>query len=125
MINEARQAGDKNNPVIVDLHPDRPDFRGFQGPTCIVSLEADPSFEEVEHAGAVLTKNSEDHSVLDNMFFISGEIPRGTDYEVGLRRGMRFKKDENKWIEDTLVRDERYLMCNVKGEACQPKLTNC
>ena len=122
MINEARQAANKTTPVVVDLQPDRPDFRGFQAPTCIVSLEADPSFEEAEQAGAVLTKNGSDHAVLDNMFLICGEIPRTTEYEVGVQRGLRFRKGENKWIADTLIRDERYLMCNLKGKPCQSKL---
>ncbi|KAF2666822.1 Metallo-hydrolase/oxidoreductase [Microthyrium microscopicum] len=114
MINEGRKAVNKTSPVTVDLQPDRPDYRGFLGPTGIISLEADPTFNEVEKAGGVVVKNAQGHTVLDNMFYISGEIPRVTEYEIGLRRAMRFVNEQDKWIEDTLIKDERYLMVNLK-----------
>jgi 7,8-dihydropterin-6-yl-methyl-4-(beta-D-ribofuranosyl)aminobenzene 5'-phosphate synthase len=116
MINEARKTANKPSGVTVDLQPDRPDFRGFLGPTGIISLEADPHFDELEKAGGSVAKNAQAHTVLDDMFYISGEIPRVTEYELGLRRAMRFVKEQEEWIEDTLIKDERYLMVNLKGE---------
>jgi 7,8-dihydropterin-6-yl-methyl-4-(beta-D-ribofuranosyl)aminobenzene 5'-phosphate synthase len=115
-INKARFDKQKSSSVIVDLHPNRPDFRGFQLPDFPVSLEADPSFQEVEDAGAYLVKEANTHAVLDNMFFISGEIPRTTPYELGLRRGLRWDAAKAAWEEDTLIKDERFLMCNLKGK---------
>ncbi len=114
MINQARLSEDG---VIVDLHPNRPTYRGFLGPAGPVSLEADPTFAEIEAAGATVMKNDQPHTVLDDMFLVSGEIPRVTPYEVGFKRGMRFNQDSASWESDELIQDERFLMCNVKGTA--------
>ena len=101
--------------AAVDLHPERPDYRGMMGPKEFpISLEADPSFEEIESAGANVEKHDKPHTVLDNMFLISGEIPRTTAYETGLRRGLRFVKSQGDWIDDHLILDERLVMCKVK-----------
>jgi len=101
--------------ATVDLHPDRPDYRGFMGPKGFpFSLEADPSFEEIGSAGAHVEKHDKPHTVLDNMFLISGEIPRTTAYETGLRRGLRFDKSQGDWVDDHLIEDERLVMCKVK-----------
>jgi len=116
MINDAKRLANMSDPVLVDVHSARPDYRGFQSLQCIVSLEADPSFEEIETAGAKLMKGDETHSALGNLLLVSGEIPRVTSYELGLRRGLRFLKAEKKWIKDTLVRDERFVMCHLKGK---------
>lgn len=114
IINGARPP---DSPVVVDLHPDRPHYRGFLGPAGPVSLEADPTFAEIEAAGATVVKNDKPHAVLDDMFLVSGEIPRVTSYEVGFKRGMRFNQDTSSWESDELILDERFLMCNVKGMA--------
>jgi 7,8-dihydropterin-6-yl-methyl-4-(beta-D-ribofuranosyl)aminobenzene 5'-phosphate synthase len=117
-IKEAKAATpNARQELIVDLHPDRPDFRGFQGPGFPVSLEADPTFEEIENAGGIVSKNDSVHTVLDDMFLISGFIPRQTPYERGLRRGIRFENAVGAWVEDTVMADERYVMCKVKGIA--------
>ena len=113
MINKAR--GTTGLPV--DLHPDRPTYRGFLGPFGPVSLEKDPTFEEIEAAGGKVLKNDQPHQVLDGMFLISGEIPRVTPYEKGFQQGMRFNQETGRWVSDELIRDERFLMCNVKGES--------
>jgi 7,8-dihydropterin-6-yl-methyl-4-(beta-D-ribofuranosyl)aminobenzene 5'-phosphate synthase len=113
MINEAK--GTKTIPV--DLHPSRPTYRGIQGPFGPVSLEADPTFEEIEAAGGQVLKNDQPHAILDDSFLVSGEIPRVTPYEVGLARAIRFYPESGKWESDEQIADERFLMCNVKG-AC-------
>lgn len=100
---------------MIDLHPDRPDYRGLAIGHKIISLQADPSFEEIESAGGVIYKNDEMHTVLDNFFLISGEIPRRTTYEHGLKHAMRFDREENDWFSDEAITDERFLMCNLKG----------
>ncbi|EER40248.1 metallo-beta-lactamase domain-containing protein [Histoplasma capsulatum H143] len=117
MIKEAKtKKGSSSDDLVVDLHPSRPDYRGIRMPSEIVSLEADPTFEEIEQAGAKVEKHSEAHTVLDNMFLISGEIPRETEYEIGLKFGVRFHKDSGKWESDELINDERFLACNIKGK---------
>lgn len=115
LINDAKPGGQEK--VTVDLHPDRPTFRGVMTPAGFpVSLEADPTFEEIEAAGGVVEKNAGTHAVCDGMFLISGEIPRKTDYEVGIRNAIRLDKEKGQWKPDELIMDERLVMCNLKGE---------
>lgn len=117
LINEAKAATNQNSTskLIVDLHPNRPDYRGIMGMVPI-SLEADPTFEEIEKAGAVVEKHDEMHTILDDMFLISGEIPRVTAYEKGIPRGIRFSKQTGKWEDDTLILDERLVACRLKDK---------
>ncbi|KAF9895202.1 hypothetical protein FE257_000104 [Aspergillus nanangensis] len=102
-------------PVYMDVHPNRPAFRGVQADRPI-SLEADPSFEELEAARATLIKSDQPHTVLDAFFLVSGEVPRQTTYEDGIYGGLRFNSSTGQWEEDTLIMDERYVMCNLKDK---------
>ncbi|KAK3069328.1 hypothetical protein LTR53_012411 [Teratosphaeriaceae sp. CCFEE 6253] len=113
MANAARGSGAAL--ISVDLHPARPDYRGVMA-MAPVSLEADPTFEEIEFAGGKVEKHDEAHVVLDSFFMVSGEIPRTTEYEKGLRRGIRYLKATGKWETDEQMQDERFLMCKLKGK---------
>ena len=115
MIQDARIASSAN-PVIVDLHPDRPDYRGMGFGAEVVSMEADPTFDEVRGRGGIVDLHTEAHTVLDDMFLISGEIPRTTPYERGLANGWRYHGEEQAWKPDVLMLDERFMVCNVKGD---------
>ena len=121
MIRDAKQARGCPDDLVINVHPDRPAYRGIATSEHIVSLEADPSFEEISATGAVLKKHSQAHTVLDDMFLISGEIPRLTSYEVGLKHAVRFDPEELDWYSDEIIADERFLACNLKGEL----LSNC
>jgi len=112
MINEAKGT----TGIPVDLHPNRPAYRGFMGPFGPISLERDPTFEEIEAVGGKVMKNDQPHAILDDMFLVSGEIPRVTPYEKGFARGMRFNQESGSWESDELILDERFLICNVKGK---------
>jgi 7,8-dihydropterin-6-yl-methyl-4-(beta-D-ribofuranosyl)aminobenzene 5'-phosphate synthase len=113
MINTAKAATAQK--VTVDLHPNRPDFRGVTLPIFQMSLEADPTFDEIQAAGGIVAKNDKTHTILDDFFLVSGEIPRETSYENGIRRGARFIKEKGVWEKDELILDERFLMCKLKG----------
>jgi 7,8-dihydropterin-6-yl-methyl-4-(beta-D-ribofuranosyl)aminobenzene 5'-phosphate synthase len=113
-IKQAQESTNKKKKIIVDLHSNRPQYRGFQTPMGLISLEADPTFDEIHEAGGIVESSTKTHTILNKMFLVSGEIPRITSYELGLRRSMRF--DEGKgWTEDILIKDERFLMCKLKG----------
>lgn len=112
MIQEAKSSKDG---LTIDLHPNRPDYRGFQGPASIVSLERDPTWAEIEATGVTVVKNDKAHTILDGFFVVSGEIPRVTPYEVGFVRGMRYTEATGVWEKDELILDERLLMCKIKG----------
>ena len=118
MINDARlSSSGSDGKVVVDLHPDRPDYRGFVIPgTAHVSFEADPSFSEIEAAGGVVEKNAEGHTVSDGFFHVSGEIPRNTAYELGVRGAARYVGAKKAWEPDTLIMDERLVVCHLRGK---------
>ncbi|KAI0181886.1 Metallo-hydrolase/oxidoreductase [Hypoxylon sp. FL1284] len=99
--------------VVVDLHPDRPDCRGIMA-SAPISLEPDPTFAEIEGAGAAVFASGNAHTVLDDTFLVSGSIPRRTSYEGGIRGGIRLTS-EGSWEKDELIMDERLVMCNLKG----------
>ena len=94
-----------STPVVVDVHPDRPLARGIApGPSydkVVCALQRDPAFEEItQREGVVLEKHGEPHLVSDGTVYISGEIPRVTEYEQGLHGGARWRIGENgigKW----------------------------
>ncbi|KAJ5274268.1 hypothetical protein N7505_002813 [Penicillium chrysogenum] len=116
MISDAKRAESRSGDLVADLHPDRPVYRGISLPSHIISLQADPTFEEIGNAGAVVDKRSEPHTVLDNFFLVSGEIPRVTPYETGLKNAVRYDPDESDWFSDEVIVDERSLICNLKGK---------
>ncbi|KAF6804284.1 hypothetical protein CSOJ01_10315 [Colletotrichum sojae] len=118
MVNECRNQSDE---LVVDLHPDRPEYRGIATPHGPISLEADPTPSEVEQAGARVLLSQDAHPILDEMFVVSGEISRTTDYEAGLPGGLKFvpssaSENGGSWIKDEQILEERYVMCNVKGK---------
>lgn len=115
MIKAAKNRKSDTSEVIVDLHSNRPAYRGFSTPRGNISLEADPTFAELESAGARIVKHDDDHTVLGNMFLVSGEIPRTTAYEVGISNGVRLN-DGGAWEADPLIKDERFVLCNLKGK---------
>jgi len=52
---------------------------------------------------------------LDDLFWISGEIPRRTTYENGLVNQVR-RDTDGVWRPDPLLMDERFLAVNVKDK---------
>ncbi|KAK7969017.1 beta-lactamase-like protein [Apiospora saccharicola] len=124
MISEAAATKSKpdtersTTPVVVDVHPNRPAFRGVMIPTTQepISLQADPTVQELQDAGAAVRRESEAYTVLDDMFLVSGAIPRETDYEGGIRGGITFNEASGKWERDELILDERFVMCRLKGK---------
>lgn len=53
-------------------------------------------------------------SLLDNMFYVSGEIPRITRYERGFPGHMCRNEDDSNWEPDPLILDERFLAVHVE-----------
>jgi 7,8-dihydropterin-6-yl-methyl-4-(beta-D-ribofuranosyl)aminobenzene 5'-phosphate synthase len=48
----------------------------------------------------------------EGLFYVSGYIPRETDYEKGIPNHLSFVG--GKWISDEEIADERYVACKVK-----------
>ncbi|CAM1508878.1 Fc.00g026170.m01.CDS01 [Cosmosporella sp. VM-42] len=110
LINEEKRDSD---PVLVDVPLNRPEYRGvmFHEP---ISLEPDPTLNEIKEVGGRLQGSNGAHMVVNSTYFVSGEIPRQTAYEGGIPGGIRF--ENGKWETDELIMEERYVMCKIKGK---------
>ena len=53
--------------------------------------------------------------LLDDMFYLSGEIPRVTSYEKGFPAHVK-QLPNQEWIPDPLILDERFLVVNVRNK---------
>lgn len=100
-------------PLVVDVHPDRPDQRGILTPFDIFAmLPPEPTIEAIETAGAHVVAHADAHSVA-GLFLASGDIPRQTTYETGLAGHHSWRGDQV--ALDLEIHDERFLAANVRG----------
>jgi 7,8-dihydropterin-6-yl-methyl-4-(beta-D-ribofuranosyl)aminobenzene 5'-phosphate synthase len=79
-------------------------------------MEDIPSREDLTTFGAEVIATKEPQVLLDDMFFVSGEIPRVTGYERGYPGQVRLADDGKTWEPDELLLDERFLAVNVAGK---------
>ena len=92
----------------VDVHPHRPIARGIApGPTydkVLCALPPDPTFEAIEELKGIVDKQKYGHTVAGGSVWVSGEIPRQTEFETGLNGGMRWVEEGEggKWISDSV-----------------------
>ncbi|HSN42278.1 MAG TPA: MBL fold metallo-hydrolase [Burkholderiales bacterium] len=75
-----------------------------------------PSPQELAAAGATVVNAPESRLLLDNCFYLSGEIPRVTPYERGLPGHLKRAADGSAWEPDPWLMDERYVAAHVKGK---------
>lgn len=75
-----------------------------------------PSPQELTAAGATVVNAPEARLLLDNCFYLSGEIPRVTPYEKGLPGHLKRAADGKSWEPDPWLMDERYVAAHVKGK---------
>jgi 7,8-dihydropterin-6-yl-methyl-4-(beta-D-ribofuranosyl)aminobenzene 5'-phosphate synthase len=86
-----------------------------RGGECLLQKPV-PIPPELIEAGAFVVNDSAPRLLLDSMFYLSGEIPRVTPYEQGLKGHVKRAADGKSWEPDPLIMDERYLAVNVKGK---------
>jgi 7,8-dihydropterin-6-yl-methyl-4-(beta-D-ribofuranosyl)aminobenzene 5'-phosphate synthase len=75
-----------------------------------------PSPDDLAAKGAVPVVTTEAQALLDDMFLVSGEIPRVTRYEKGFPGHKRRSEDGQCWEDDPLIMDERFLAVHVRGK---------
>ena len=98
------------------LHPGMASERALRMPDGgIMPMAQVPTPDELIQAGAQPTVTDEPQSLLDGMFYVSGEIPRVTGYEKGLVNQVR-RTAGGTWEPDPLIMDERFLAVAVKGK---------
>jgi 7,8-dihydropterin-6-yl-methyl-4-(beta-D-ribofuranosyl)aminobenzene 5'-phosphate synthase len=103
--------------VPLFLHPGMFHERGQrQSDGGVLPMEAIPTPRQWRDFGAEPVVADNPQTVLNDMFFISGEIPRVTSYEKGLVWQVRRVADDAPWESDPLVIDERFLAVHVRGK---------
>jgi 7,8-dihydropterin-6-yl-methyl-4-(beta-D-ribofuranosyl)aminobenzene 5'-phosphate synthase len=113
-IAAARRTAGVRAPLLVDLHPDRPDQRGILLPTgTMILFQPEPTLAALEAAGAHVATHAGAHALCDGFFFGSGQIDRVTEYEKGLVGHHSFRGDTG--AEDPLILDERFVAARVRG----------
>ena len=75
-----------------------------------------PSIAELTAQGARVVSTTEPQRFLDDMFYVSGEIPRVTPFERGLPGQVRRTADGKDWEADEQILDERWLAVHVAGK---------
>jgi len=112
-IAEARsRAGEP--PLLVDVHPDRPDRRGMLTPLgTFAMLPPEPTLAAIEAAGGQIAQHADAHAVASGLFLSSGDIPRTTDYETGFAGHYSWR--DGRAAPDPEIHDERFLAALVRG----------
>ena len=106
---------DGDRVVPLHLHPGvfvRRAIRLATGET--IPLQDVPSAAALRAAGYVLVESNEREELLDGTFVLSGEVPR-TSFERGMGNQVRLTAT-GEWEPDPLVRDERFMVADVKGK---------
>jgi 7,8-dihydropterin-6-yl-methyl-4-(beta-D-ribofuranosyl)aminobenzene 5'-phosphate synthase len=104
-------------PIPCYLHPGMFRQRALPMPGGgLLPIREIPSPDDLASKGAVPVVTVEPQVLLDEMFFLSGEIPRITSYETGFPGHKRLSEDGKSWEDDPLIMDERFLAAYVKGK---------
>jgi 7,8-dihydropterin-6-yl-methyl-4-(beta-D-ribofuranosyl)aminobenzene 5'-phosphate synthase len=104
-------------PVPVHVNPDMFVHRGVGSEEDgILPLEDIPSLEILGTSGGQVVNDSDSRLLLDDMFYLSGEIPRMTPYEKGLPGHHKRSANSSEWEPDPWVMDERFVAIHLKGK---------
>lgn len=104
-------------PVPVYVHPEMFRQRALTlASGTVLPIKAIPNPRELAELGAEVVSSTAPQLVLDDFFWISGEIPRITPYEKGFPGHLRRSEDGSGWEPDPLIMDERYLAIRVRDK---------
>lgn len=110
-------AANGRNPVPFHVNPGMFVTRGMRLPNGkVIPAERVMDPVELERRGAAIVNSPDARAIMDQMFYISGEIPRVTPYERGLPPHVKLAQDGATWEPDPLILDERYLAVHVRGK---------
>jgi 7,8-dihydropterin-6-yl-methyl-4-(beta-D-ribofuranosyl)aminobenzene 5'-phosphate synthase len=113
---ELMRAATPNRATPIYLHPSMFAERGQRQPDGgVLPMALLPTPEELAHVGAEPVVTDAPQLLLDGTFYLSGEIPRVTSYEIGLQNHVR-RNAQGEWEADPLITDERFLAVAVKDK---------
>jgi len=82
----------------------------------VVPFEIVPSPEVLAKHGAQVHNAKDERTLLDGFFYLSGEIPRLTDFEKGRQDHVCREDIKQDWYPDPLLMDERYLAVQIRNK---------
>ena len=98
-------------------HPDMFLQRGVRRPNGeVLAFAPIPSPQDLTTRGAEVRCSAEPQTLLDGLFYLSGEIPRVIPYEQGLPNHLRRTAPEAEWEPDPLIMDEQFVAVNVEDK---------
>ena len=101
--------------VPFHVNPDMFVRRAVERPgNVLMPMKDIPRVNELSAHGAEVINEPGSQILLEDSFYLSGEIPRVTAYEKGLPK--QFAWVDGRWEPDPLVRDERFLAVSVKDK---------
>jgi 7,8-dihydropterin-6-yl-methyl-4-(beta-D-ribofuranosyl)aminobenzene 5'-phosphate synthase len=82
----------------------------------IAPFQRVPSPEALAAHGAQVINNGDPRLLLDDCFYLSGEIPRVSSFEKGRPDHLCRRATDQPWEPDPLILDERYVAVHVRGK---------
>lgn len=113
------QAGNRRPGQKIEFHANDAMFvrRGVRTPAgSVVSFRDPPATEELKRAGATPKFDAAGRTLAGNLAYLSGEIPRTTEYETGFPGHVAWDGDKEDWVDDPLILDERWLAVRLRGK---------
>ncbi len=103
-------------PVPTYTHPEMFARRATRsGKGALQPMEPMPGADMLAANGADLIVTRDEQSLLDDLFYVSGEIPRVTPFERGLPGHVR-QTATGGWEPDETLPDERFVAVHVAGK---------
>jgi 7,8-dihydropterin-6-yl-methyl-4-(beta-D-ribofuranosyl)aminobenzene 5'-phosphate synthase len=114
---EMIQLNNGGRAVPTYMHPGMYRTRAFKAPDgSMRPLDDLPTPAMLEQQGACVIHATEGLVILDDLFYVSGEIPRVTAFETGLPGQYRRTENGLDWEPDPLLMDERFVAVKVKDK---------
>ena len=79
-------------------------------------MQTVPSPEHLTARGADPVVTTHAHTILNDMFWISGEVPRVVPYETGFPGHVQRDPVTGAWEPDPWITDERFIAVNLAGK---------
>lgn len=110
-------SGNGGNPVPFHVNEGMFVTRGMRRPNgVVIPAERVMNPVDLERRGAAIVSSPDARVIMQQMFYVSGEIPRVTTYERGLPSHVKLAQDGVNWDPDPLILDERYVAAHVKDK---------
>ncbi len=104
------------HPVPTYMHPEMFALRATRTRKGgLQPMEPVPGADVLAANGAEVVVTRDEQSVLDDTFYVSGEIPRVTSFERGFPGQVR-QTASGDWEADEVLPDERFVAVNVAGK---------